>query len=443
MKFRTKTLLIIAIVNALLLLTTFAQTSAPPAGVVIEAEDFKPKGPGWKVIMNGQGNYMVDIIGFNHISGERVLSGDAKAKDAKAIATVQIPESGDYRIWSRYEAPTGTEERFRVEIRQNGKLVGSAVMGEKDTPKYWFGSDKPVGQFDISYGSEGLVEQSFDVKGLQAGPAEITLVAIEQPELASNRNVDFIFLTRELEKPLKIAGRHDLYPILDAALECIPPRYYVRLTSPQAGSYDLTYQYNRGSWYVSETNLTLEANKPSPWIPLKKQDVCHFTGLEVKRGSGGLEVRVEFAGSPAGTPVFRAIDWKDPQSSVISISLPPYPNKYEGERIQTAEEQYRDIFAWLKAHPSKVGRDPKLSLGVGGWMPIWQRGRVADAAADVWFELGMRAFVGGSAAELAIARERFQQRGLTIGRTFVLGEYRLMPTPENIAAAKKRAEDLG
>jgi len=423
--------------------TALAQTSAPPAGVVIEAEDFKPKGAGWKVVMNGQGNYMVDIIGFNHISGERVLSGDAKAKDAKAIATVQIPEAGDYRVWSRCEAPTGTEERFRVEIRQAGKLVGSAVMGEKDAPKYWFGSDKPVGQFDISYGSEGLVEQSFDVKGLQAGPAEITLMAIEQPELAANRNVDFIFLTRDPSESLHAPGRHDLYPILDAALPHIPTRYFVRLTSPDAGSYDLTYQYNRGPWYVGETNLTLEANKPSAWIPLKKQDVCHFTGLEVRRAQPSLDVRIEFAGSSSGTPIFRSLEWKDPRSGSVSISLPPYPNKYKGESIQTAEEQYRDILAWLKAHPSKVGREPRISLGVGGWMPIWQRGRIADAAADVWFELGMRGFPGGSAEQLAIGRERFKQRGLEIGRTIVLGEYRCMPTPENIALKKKQAEDLG
>src|ERR1041385_162360 len=96
--------------------TVQAQTNQLPAGVVIEAEDFKPQGAGWKVVMYGQGNYMVDNIGFNHISGERVLSGDAKAKDAKAVATLQIPEAADYRVWSRYEAPTECEQRFRVEI---------------------------------------------------------------------------------------------------------------------------------------------------------------------------------------------------------------------------------------------------------------------------------------------------------------------------------------
>src|ERR1051326_3636728 len=152
-------LVLVGIVNVFSLVA-MAQSSMPPAGVVMEAEDFKPKGAGWKVVMNGQGNYMVDIIGFNHISGERVLSADAHTKDAKAVATVQIPEAGDYRVWSRFEMPTGTEERFRVEVRQNGKLVGSAVMGEKDALKYWFGDPKPVAQYDAPWGSEGLGEQS-------------------------------------------------------------------------------------------------------------------------------------------------------------------------------------------------------------------------------------------------------------------------------------------
>jgi hypothetical protein len=155
-------------------------------------------------------------------------------------------------------------------------------------------------------------------------------------------------------------------------------------------------------------------------------------------------VRVELAGSATGTPLFRTIDWKDPQANTVSISLPPYPNKYNGERIMTAEEQYRAIDDYLKAHPTKVGRDPKTPLTFGGMVtPIWQHGRVSDAAADLWFDLGMRTFAGGTSNELAIARERFEKRGLTIGRAYAVGEYRFMPTPENIAAAKKRVQDAG
>lgn len=431
------------------------ETPPPPRGVAIEAEDFKPVGEGWRVIKNGEGNYMVDMVGFNHISGERVLSAPAKAKDAKAVATVMIPEDGDYRVWSRYETPTGTEERFRVEIRQGGKLAGSAVMGEKEAPKSWFSGRsatrdgyEAVGQYDASWGSEGLVEQGFDVKALKAGPAEITLIAVEQPELAANRNVDLLFLTRDLKDGWRTRFPTNLmYPILDAALECFPPRYYLRLTSPQPGNIPVTYSLNRVPWGRSEGSVTLEANKPSAWVPLKGQDVSHFNTLVISRSEPGLDIKVELAGSPAGTPLFRSLDWKDPANNVLHIGLPPYPGKYKDERVITAEEQYQEIVEFLKADATKVGRDPKVPLAWGMKLPVWERGREADAGAKVYYDIGMRVFGGYMQPpvlpeeELKIARERFKQWGLTPGRTIALGQYRWMPTPENIAATKKAAED--
>ena len=73
-----------------------AATAAPapfvlaPA-VAVEAEDFTIEN-GWRVIRNGQGNYMVDIIGFQHISGERLLTTDSNAK-ASAFADITVPQA--------------------------------------------------------------------------------------------------------------------------------------------------------------------------------------------------------------------------------------------------------------------------------------------------------------------------------------------------------------
>ncbi len=424
----------------------------PPPGVVIEGEDFKPQGDGWKVVMNGHGNYMVDIIGFNHISGERVLSAEAHSKDVKAVATIQIPETGEYRVWSRFETPTGTEEQFRVEIRQGGNMVGSAVMGGKEGPKFWFGDKTPKGQYDASWGSEGLAEQFFNVKGLQAGPAEITLVAIGQPEPAANRNVDFLFLTRDMSETWRDRfPANKLYPILDAALECIPPRYYLRLTAPKSLSVNMRYIFNRTPWYTPFVSIPLEANKPGEWIPLKGQDVCHFTTicLEAPPGQAGLEIQAEIAADAKGSQVVKKIEWNDGANISLSFSLPPYPNKYPGERVLTAEEQYREILDFLKKNPSKVGREPREPLSWGSCLPVWDHGRVADIGAELYHEIGMRVFAGFmqppklDAAALAVARERFKQWNLTPGRTVVLGGYRFMPTAENVAAARKAAEEAG
>jgi len=416
---------------------------------VVEAEDFKPQGPGWKMVMNGQGNYMVDIIGFQHISGERVLSGEASAKDAKAVATIHVTEAGDYRVWSRFEQPTGTENRFRVEVRQGGKLVGQAVMGEKDAPKYFFGSNKPVGQADPSWGSEGLVEQGFDLKGLQPGPAEITLVAVDQPAGSANRNVDFLFFTRDVQDAWRSnAGYANLYRILDAALQVIPTRYYLRLTSPQDQVVAMRYLLSRIPWGGAGPSVQLKANTPSDWIPLRGQDVTHFTTL-VLSSDKNLQVKADLASSPNAGGLLRSIDWNDPQANEMRLALPPYPNKYPGEKILTVEEQYQGIVAYLKANPTKVGKEPTAALAWGGYMPIWSRGRVSDAAAQLYNAIGMRVFVGFAAPTgdlkptLDVARERFQQWGLQPSRSIALGLYRQLPTAENVATAHDYAVKNG
>lgn len=83
-------------------LATPAQTFTLAPALAIEAEDFTIDS-GWKVLQNGSGNYMVDIIGFNHISGERLLHVDSKNESAAAHLDVVIPEAGKYRLWVRYE----------------------------------------------------------------------------------------------------------------------------------------------------------------------------------------------------------------------------------------------------------------------------------------------------------------------------------------------------
>src|SRR5665213_1485638 len=90
--------------------------------VALEAEDFTID-KGWKVVKNGHGNYMVDIVGFNHISGERLLGIDAKDATASAHHDIVIPAAGKYRLWVRYEYPAFCETRFRVAIEQGGKKV--------------------------------------------------------------------------------------------------------------------------------------------------------------------------------------------------------------------------------------------------------------------------------------------------------------------------------
>jgi len=119
--------------------------------LALEAEDFRVES-GWKVIPNGRGNYMVDAVGFNHISGERLLCVDAKNDDASAFMDINLPETGKYRFWVRYEYPAFCETRFRVLIRQDDKTVLDQAMGNKDNPRYGLGEPAPKAQHDAARG---------------------------------------------------------------------------------------------------------------------------------------------------------------------------------------------------------------------------------------------------------------------------------------------------
>jgi hypothetical protein len=129
--------------------TTFKLAPA----VAVEAEDFTIES-GWKVVRNGHGNYMVDIIGYNHVSGERLLGLDSKNANASAYMDVTIPESGAYRLWVRYEYPPFCETRFRVVIQQAGRTVVDHLMGTKTSPRFGFGMSLAKAQHDPAWGPE-------------------------------------------------------------------------------------------------------------------------------------------------------------------------------------------------------------------------------------------------------------------------------------------------
>ncbi len=124
--------------------------------LAIEAEQFTHKGP-WQVLANGQGNLMVDIIGFNHISGEKLLSLPADSQGT-AETPITISKEGNYRWWVRYEDPAFCDASFEVEIRLTGLRPTRFPVGTLASKRYALGQDKPKAKHYTANGSEGLVE---------------------------------------------------------------------------------------------------------------------------------------------------------------------------------------------------------------------------------------------------------------------------------------------
>src|ERR1043166_7051096 len=314
-------------------LATAAPFVLAPA-VAVEAEDFTI-GNGWRVVRNGQGNYMVDIIGFQHISGERLLGTDSNAT-ASAFADITVPQASDYRLWVRYEYPPFSDTRFNVAVQQGGKEILSAPMGAKDNPRYAFGETARP-QYDPAWGPEGLVEEVVTVRGLQAGPARIFLRVIGQPQVpgrAANRNIDLVYLTADTEDAwiAEMRKRANLYPILEAFRETRGPRYEVKFTNcgGKPATFTVNHTYNRIPWYVNEGQVAkaIATGADSGWIPLRLQDTAHYHLITFTSDGEPFDIEVRATGG--------AVLRSEKGAEKYAFFFPPYA-KYD-EPVTTQVE---------------------------------------------------------------------------------------------------------
>ena len=298
--------------------------------VALEAEDFTID-KGWKVVKNGHGNYMVDIIGFNHISGERLLCIDAKDETASAFHDVVLPAAGRYRLWVRYEYPAFCETRFRVAVEQGGKKILTHTMGTKTSERYAFGEPKPKAQHDPSWGPEGLMEEVVTTPALAAGKARIYLLGAAQPQtvgVSAARNIDLVYLSSDLKDEWRkhYSKQTNLYPILDAFRDTRGPRWEVRVANRGAApaSVRIAHTYNRIPWGFSDPADvgTIAAGKSSAWVGLLGQDTSHFSATNFISAKANLEVEVRPVGATAAVKKVSGI-------GEVRIYLPPYPGKGE------------------------------------------------------------------------------------------------------------------
>ncbi len=407
-------------------------TLAP--AIAIEAEDFAAT-DGWKVVVNGQGNYMVDTIGFNHLSGERLLSLDAKAKAGKASRPVTIPEDGAYKLWARYEYPAFCECRFRLRIEQGGKTVLDAVLGKKDSPRLAFGDPVLKAQHDPSWGPEGLMLEPINVPALKAGPATILLEGVEQPQVpgvAANRNVDLLYLTRDTnDEWLKHYRPHvNLYPILEAFRDTRGPRWEVRLTNKgdKAARFGIHHAYNRLPWGDSEGKVpaNVAPGQATEWIPLTRQDTTHFGMTSVSNSAGAMQVEIRPVG---GGKVSKTLTG----TGTVRVYLPPYTDK--GDTPRTPEEAIDAILAELKAKPAP-GKVPTQPLCYGAWMPVGLQDAYGRKYAELYAALGMRSLHPALSGPAVL--KNLEAAGVKPTKSWSISGYRNPPTAKGIEAAKKQ-----
>ena len=410
-----------------------ARAYVPKPAVAVEAEDFTVE-QGWKVVKNGQGNYMVDIVGYQHIGGERLLCIDEKDTTASAYKDITVPQDGDYRLWVRYEYPPFTDDRFTVEAVQGGKTVASMLMGAKDNPRLSFGDTTFKAQYDPSWGSEGLSEEVVDVKGLKAGPARIYLKGAEQPQVAgvaAHRNIDFIYLSSDVKDEWRKAYTNTpQYPILDAFRDTVGARYEVQITNTgtTASNYTVDYVYNRIPWYFNGISLAtnIAPQTSTAWFPLTMEDTAHSSPI-VFNSSAKMPFTIAFR--PVGGQVERTL--KAPDATLL-VYVPSYPGK--GETVATAVEEINAALKLIADSP-KVGKKPTVPLAYGGWLNLGYDSEYSRKYTELYATLGMRSF-GAIYGDFNTALKNLKTYGIEMNQSLSAMEYRNPPTVANIAKWK-------
>ncbi|MFO0880426.1 MAG: beta-galactosidase trimerization domain-containing protein [Gemmataceae bacterium] len=276
---------------------------AAPTVVIAEGEQFTPKGGGWKVTPQDD-SYASHTYGGMWMTHGGCLGAAADVVDAVATQTVQIPQAGSYRVWSKYQAPPYFNYLHRIEIHQNGKRVYGRDYGKVGTPRLWSFSgvsDELWWYWGVDHDA---AEAPREMAALAAGPAEIRLIALRNPAPAGNRFVDFVVLTTEPNdtyigfKPYQVGS-----PFANEALAAT--RLYARFRNATAAPAQLTvsrgghFQPNYGGATEKFPAKPVAAGAWSEWFNIGPFcRLVHDEGLTLTLPGSAIEI--DFARDPAG-----------------------------------------------------------------------------------------------------------------------------------------------
>jgi len=314
-------------------------------------------------------------FGGNFISGQRCLSLPHSRAEGEARTTIQVERPSRYRVWVRYEAPSGFETRFGIRLEQNGEVVFDEAYGDSDALKLWpFGNHDNIEARLISDpwwpwgGGDNIVWQGHDFDaGLDAGSADLVLYGRDNGSLGADRNVDAILLTTVPE----IAPVNPWLPYLDEIAST--RRMFLRLRNPigASGKIGVTGQtmlhrnpFLKRPWDL-RLPIELEPGQQSDWIALGPDlDTTDETTLRLWIDHDSQErppsLEADFCATKGTTPIER-VAWSGdlrPRSEVL-LNIPArYPR--EG-RVTTGEEVLAELTQAIGA-ASFPGRVPRRLL---------------------------------------------------------------------------------
>jgi hypothetical protein len=336
--------------------------------IFAEGEKFLPlDDKGWQVTHQNE-SWASHTYGGAWTSHGGLLGAPADSVDSVAVQAITIPVAGDYRVWSRYQAPPYFNFSHRVEVHQDGEILYSYVYGRKESMRQWsFGAVSDQLWWSWGVDHDAAEAPSDKVVKLQAGPAKVRLVTVEMGESAGDPMVDLIVLTNDLADSA-IGHPGTLFTTQAMAASELYLRFRNTTDAPArlklrrpTGHYQ-PLQYAGDSTVIPETDVP--AGEWSDWMNIAPFCMLvHDDGIHVSlAGAAGFPVQV--ARDRAGKDL--AGDMQIAGATGV-IVIPVDITWNRARHVQTRREHTARVIALAKTkwRTANGGRKPQELLYLG------------------------------------------------------------------------------
>lgn len=340
--------------------------------VIAEGEDFQPQDDkGWQVTRQDD-SWASHSYGGMWVTHGGLLGAPADSIGSVAMQKITVPADGDYRVWSKYQAPPYFSYMHKVEVAQGGKTVFSHVYGRNGAPRMWSFSAGVETELWWFWGVDhDAAEAPTTLVPLKAGEAVVRLVTVKNADSAGDPMVDFVVLTTEPGdtytgfKPYRTGS-----PFCLDALNAT--KLYIRFRNSTREPARLHmvkptghYQPNYGGWQVDVPQDPVPRGKWSAWIDIgPRLTLVHDEGICMSL-PGAKRFPLEIARDPAGQDIISAL-------TVTNGDAVLFPMTVTWDRdaeILTSREHARRLIRAAKRQwrTANRGRKPKQILYFGAF----------------------------------------------------------------------------
>lgn len=315
---------------------------------------------GWVLTPQDQ-SYASHTYGGMWVTHGALLGAPADSEGAIAEQIVSIPATGDFRVWSKYQAPPYFNYLHRIEIEQAGQVLYSETYGRPGTPRLWSfaqSSDDLWLYWGVDHDAAEAPDKSVQ---LQQGRAIIRLITEKNPSPAGKRMVDFIVLTTNQNS--NYIGREPYSVATPFANEALAAtRLYMRFknSSDQPAQLKVkTRQHFQPNYRGSTKTYPDQAVAPgawSEWVNVGPDLRLVHNEAMTPELQGADTIEIEFARDEDGKQLIAAINVAKADKIYIPIDIVWNHNS----RITTTRELGTNLTAlantWPKANNGKKPR---------------------------------------------------------------------------------------